>query len=118
MKIIWIGDQRSSQIKYWQDLDELQKDEAMSNDEQEESTAIKYSYILNEQADSSWFCTYATKKAANLIDLDTAIVVSVGLNDCINSCLWPVLNIETLAADFVTELNTLAGQATNCTVYY
>lgn len=118
MRIIWIGDQRSSQIKYWQDVDELQKaEEAPTEESQEEQAAVEYEYILNDQADVSWFCTYAAKKAANLIDLDTAIIVSVGLNDCINSSIWNTLKLETLAANFVTELNTLANQAADCHVY-
>lgn len=114
MKIIWIGDQRSKQLKYWQEIDEAQQTDAT---EEDGTPTREFEFILNDEADSAWFSSFGAKKASNLMDKDAVIVVNLGLNDCINSCLWDSYSILDIAKEYVSELDFLVDQCVNGTVY-
>lgn len=116
MRVIWIGDQRSEQMKFWYELDEAQKTE----ETEEETPNLEFEYILNTEADSSWFNSYAAKKAIEFIENDSIVIVSLGINDCINSSIWSALDINKAAEDCAEGLNYLinSGSCSAENIYF
>ena len=114
MKIIWIGDQRSRQIKFWQEEDEKQQ---QPDTDKEDKPELEYQYILDDNADTSWFSSFAEDLAAEHFERNAVLLVNIGLNDCINSCIWSGISLTEAVTNFVKELNTIAAQNKSMGVY-
>ena len=92
MITLWIGDFR---------LKQLQNIYAAA-----QQTA-EYQYLVEDLAEYSWFATNAVLQIPTM-SLDKAnVVVALGFNDCVYSCVWDTFNIELIAKQYATVINDL-----------
>lgn len=101
----WIGDSRfiPLQVKYERDG---QTDEE------------KNYYVVSEFATQSWLETAAYSALEELKPFNSNIIINVGLQDCIESCLFSSFNIENKVDEYVSLLNTLKTNYANSNVYF
>ena len=105
MATIWISDFRSRQLQYCTDLDE---DTDSSSDV----------YIVDDTAEYSWLNSNAISQLP-LLSLDKAnVVIMLGFNDCVYSCIWSTFNIDKIADNYIKTINDLIEQYTAFNFYF
>lgn len=78
---------------------------------------INYTYLLDDAAEYSWFSTNAVAQLL-LMSLDKAnVIIMLGFNDCVYSCVWKSFNIDTIATDYVSAINSLVKQYSSLNFY-
>lgn len=105
MATIWISDFRSRQLQYCTNLDE----------NTDSSSDI---YIVDDTAEYSWFNSNATIQLP-ILSLDKAdVVIMLGFNDCVYSCIWSTFNISKIADKYIETVNNLIEQYPNFNFYF
>lgn len=105
MATIWISDFRSRQLQYCTNLDE----------NADSSSDI---YIVDDTAEYSWFNSNATIQLP-ILSLDKAdVVIMLGFNDCVYSCIWSTFNIDKIADKYIETINKLIEQYPNFSFYF
>jgi surface antigen len=99
---LWIGDFRAKQIQ------KVYK--------AAEQTA-EYHYIVDDLAEYSWFKDNAVTQLP-LLSLENAnIVIMLGFNDCVYSCVWDSFNVEKIAEQYADHINQLISEYSNFNFY-
>lgn len=102
MATVWIGDFRLKQLEY------LQSSLDNTND---------YSFLTDDAADYSWFKNNALLYLPKMY-LDTAdVVIMLGFIDCVYSCIWETFNIDTIANDYIKEINNIKNEYPDLNFY-
>lgn len=68
---------------------------------------FNYDYLLEDSAESSWFKDSASLQLPHLTMDSKNIVIMLGLNDCIYSCVWKTFNIEDIASNYAKATDEL-----------
>lgn len=104
MTALLIGDFRIQELQYYQ-----------SRTKNED---FEYHYLLEDSADYSWFDSNATAQLP-LMPLDSGnIIVMLGFNDCVRSCVWPsFFNINSIASKYASLVNELAEKYQDLNFY-
>ena len=90
MSRIWIGDFRCKALQH-----------LISQVESE------YAYIIEDNADYSWFGTNATYQLEKLSPTKASIIIMTGFNDCVNCCLYN-LKIEHIVKSYENYIDWLS----------
>lgn len=105
MATIWISDFRGRQLQYCTNLDE----------NIDSSSDI---YIVDDTAEYSWLSSNAMVQLP-LLSLDKAnVVIMLGFNDCVYSCIWNTFNIDKIADDYIETVNSLIEQYPTFNFYF
>lgn len=92
MVTLWIGDFRTKQI---QTLYAAAQQTA------------EYHYIVDSAAEYSWFKNNAVIQLNELALESANVIIMLGLNDCVYSCVWNAFNIDQIAKQYSNDINTL-----------
>ena len=76
-----------------------------------------YTFISDSAAEYNWFKTCVVEQLPNMSLSTVNVVIMLGFNDCVYSCLWDSFNIDKIAENYVTTINELAEQYQNLTFY-
>lgn len=97
MITVWISDFRGRQLQYCTNLDE-------------NSDSNSDIYIVNDIAEYSWLSSNATAQLP-LLSLDKAnVIIMLGFNDCVYSCIWNTFDIGEIANSYIETINSLIEQ--------
>ena len=118
MATLLVGDFRSISIKnYYARLAAEKEAEAKANgDTNNEETAEEdnddttaFSFLLEDTADFSWLNgSVATQlPLMSMSGNGNHVIIALGFNDCVNSCIWSKFNIDTVAKNYVKLINKL-----------
>lgn len=78
---------------------------------------LDYTYLTEAAADLSWFKTTAVAQLP-LMAFDKAnVIIMLGFNDCVYSCVWNSFKISTLATDYANIINELIEQYPSINFY-
>lgn len=129
MNNVWLGDFRCKQLRYWQEVldkkekakqKKAKKAEKSENDEEEniENTIQNENiFVTDDTADISWFETVAKAEVA-AISNNTNIIFNLGFNDCLVSCTWKSLDINTIVTNYIKVLKEMTKQNNNLKFYF
>jgi surface antigen len=102
MVTLWIGDFRAKQ---------LQKVYKAAEQTSE------YHYIVDDLAEYSWFKDNAAAQLP-LLSLESAnIVIMLGFNDCVYSCVWNTFKANKIAEQYANTINELIDDYPNLNFY-
>ena len=102
MVTLWIGDFRTEQLKKVYNVAE---------------EIAEYHYIIEDFAEYSWFKDNVVTQLP-LLSLETAnVVIALGFNDCVYSCVWDAFKIDKLAKQYATTINSLIEDYSNFNFY-
>lgn len=101
MDRIWIGDFHFNPFETFYKIEEQSDD---TSDSQAESRTGADYYIIEDSATQTWLETEAAVKLEDLTPLGSNIIIMVGLQDCINSCLYSI-DIKNIARNYIDTLN-------------
>lgn len=97
MAAIWVSDFRGKHLQHCIDLEE----------EIDSSSDI---YLVEDSAEYSWFSSSIPTQLA-LLSLDKIdVVIMLGFNDCVYSCVWDSFDINLVAANYIKSINELIEQ--------
>lgn len=92
MVTLWIGDFRTKQLQ--------------TIYKAAQQTA-EYHYLIEDLAEYSWFANSAITQIPTMA-LDSAnVIISLGFNDCVYSCIWDSFKADQLAKKYATAVNSL-----------
>ena len=104
MKTLWVGDFRSSQLKY--QIDKT-TDSADNN-----------IYFIEGSAECSWFTDSFTKHFPLMADDISNVVILLGFNDCVYSCVWEdTFSIKAIAKEYSDTISELAKEYSSINFY-
>lgn len=103
MNKIWVGDFRLKDIKVA--LDSLQL--AGADDK----------YFFEDSAEFNWFDTVATNQFVAELSEKSAVIFMIGLNDCINSCVWTCFDVASYASKYAASINKVIEQHSDIDFY-
>jgi len=102
MVTLWIGDFRTKQLQ-----------KAYKAAEQ----TAEYHYIVDDLAEYSWFKDNAAAQLP-LLSLENAnVVIMLGFNDCVYSCVWDSFKVDKLAEQYASTINELVEDFANFNFY-
>jgi lysophospholipase L1-like esterase len=102
MVTLWIGDFRTKQLQ-----------KAYKAAEQ----TAEYHYIVDDLAEYSWFKDNAVAQLP-LLSLENAnVVIMLGFNDCVYSCVWDSFKVDKLAEQYANTINELVEDFANFNFY-
>lgn len=90
MTTLWIGDFRAKQLQ--------------SVTQQ----AAEYHYLINDQAEYSWFINGALPQLQSMTLEEANIVIMLGFIDCLYSCAWNYFKADKIAGQYAEVINELA----------
>ena len=94
MVTLWIGDFRTKQLQ------------TLYSSAQQ---TAEYHYLVEESAQYTWFKNNVVTQLCGKT-LDTInVIVMLGLNDCIHSCIWDSFKIEEIAKQYANDISILAA---------
>ena len=97
MAAIWVSDFRGKHLQHCIDLEE----------EIDSSSDI---YLVEDSAEYSWFSSAIPTQLA-LLSLDKIdVVIMLGFNDCVYSCVWNSFDINIVADNYIKSINELIEQ--------
>lgn len=103
MSILWLGDFRCRQLQYWQQ---------MTN-----NTSIEHVFITQDSANIDWLELTAEYNIRDTAEV-TTVIISLGINDCINACTWDAISIDTIAKKYSDTMAKLVKQFNNISFYF
>lgn len=102
MVTLWIGDFRTKQIQ---------------NIYNAAQQTAEYHYIIDNLAEYSWFKNNAAAQLP-LLSLERAnIVILLGFNDCLYSCVWDYFKADKIAEEYSDTINELITDYSNLNFY-
>lgn len=99
MTTLWIGDFRIRQLQ--------------SVTQQ----AAEYHYLINDQAEYSWFINGALPQLKSMTLEEANVVIMLGFIDCLYSCAWSSFKAKNIAEQYVKAINELVSEYDNFDVY-
>ena len=90
----------------------LQQFQARSN-----NIMLDYDYLIEAGADISWFETNAVAQLPLMSVSSSNIIIMLGFNDCVYSCIWETFNLEKIVANYITTINDLIKQYPSLNFY-
>lgn len=105
MTKLWIGDFRTNSLLAF-------------NNKIDRLINSKDKYLTDDCADYNWFSTVAISQFMPEFADNTVVIVMLGFNDCVQSCIWEKLAVKTAAESYATLLNELAEKYTNVAFYF
>ena len=79
---------------------------------------LDYSYLVDENAEYSWFSTHAIAQLPLSTQGLKDVVIMLGFNDCVYSCVWEAaFNTKQLASDYAKTINELITQYQSLNFY-
>jgi hypothetical protein len=100
---IWIGDFRC-------------KDLQVFNNSNLSSNLDKY--LIEDTAEHSWFSTAAVSQFGNEIANNDVVIIALGFNDCVNSCIWESISITDIADKYIATLGDLVSKHSNARICF
>lgn len=101
MSTLLVGDILGCQLNTWQNKNE--------ND--------TFTFIVDEFAEYSWLSTVIDSQLPLKMSEADNIVIALGFNDCVYSCLWRSFNINKIASDYTNCINNLITDYSQTTFY-
>ena len=102
MVTLWIGDFRTKQIQ---------------NVYSAAQQTAEYHYITDDLAEYSWFKDNAATQLP-LLSLDRAnVVIMLGFNDCLYSCVWDTFKADKIAEKYIEIINELTTDFSSLNFY-
>ena len=102
MVTLWIGDFRTCQLQT------LYKTAQYT---------AEYHYLVDNSAEYSWFKGSAVAQLSDIALENANIVIMLGLNDCVYSCVWESFKIEQIAKRYAADINELISEYPNFNFY-
>lgn len=102
MVTLWIGDFRIKQLQ---------------NTYKAVQQAAEYHYLIEDQAEYSWFNNSALPQIQNMTLEEANLVIMLGFVDCIYSSVWSSFKVNKLAEQYAEAINNFASRYTNFNVY-
>jgi hypothetical protein len=99
----WIGDFRLKQLEYLQSS--------------EQSTLSDFSYYTEDTASLSWFRDIAIEYIPKMYLSNADVIIMLGFNDCVYSCVWESFNIESIAKKYCELINELTVDYPDVNIY-
>jgi surface antigen len=99
---LWIGDFRTKQLQ---------------NVYKAAAQTAEYHYIVDDLAEYSWFKNNATAQLPTLSLENANVVIGLGFNDCVYSCVWDSFKIDKIAEQYAEAINELVDDFTNFNFY-
>lgn len=131
MTTLWLGDFRLKQLQQYYDkalAEEKKRAKAMekisdkkdsdsttkpSEEESTEKPASKpseskeFKYFIDDCAEYSWLSTNATAQLPLMYVSGANLVIMLGFNDCVYSCVWDTFNISDIVAKYTKTIDEL-----------
>ena len=101
MSTLLIGDILGCQLRTWQNKNEDNK----------------FAFIADEFAEYSWLSTVVDNQLPIKLPEADNLVIALGFNDCVYSCLWPSFNIDNIASDYTKFINNLMIDYSQTNIY-
>jgi surface antigen len=76
-----------------------------------------YTYLLEDSAEYSWFNSYALSQLPLTSSEIENVVVMLGFNDCIYSCIWDSFDIEQIAREYSVAINRVQENYSSINFY-
>lgn len=102
MVTLWVGDFRTSQLQTLYKAAQY---------------AAEYQYLVDNSAEYSWFKGSAVAQLEDIALENANVVIMLGLNDCIYSCVWEAFKIDKIAKQYAAEINKLVSEYPNFNFY-
>ena len=102
MVTLWIGDFRIKQIQT------LYK---------AAQQAAEYYYLTDDLAEYSWFVNNAITQLPTMSLESANVVIALGFNDCVYSCVWNTFKIDQIAKQYSAAINNLKTEYSNINLY-
>ena len=102
MVTLWIGDFRTKQLQ--------------SVYQAAQQTA-EYHYLIEDQAEYSWFINGALPQLQSLTLEKANLVIMLGFIDCVYSCAWATFKINKIAEQYAEAINELIAEQSFLNVY-
>lgn len=104
MARIWVGDFRLKEVK--RVADDLLKNQ------------VDNLYFFDDSSEYSWFSTVAVNQFVAELNNQSSVIIMIGFNDCVNSCVWSNFKIANIAINYANIVNGLAEQHTGISFYF
>ena len=102
MVTLWIGDFRLRQLQSaYKDVQQT----------------AEYHYIIEDQAEYSWFCNSAIPQLQKMTLEESNIVIMLGFVDCIYSSVWSSFKVDKIAKQYAETINNFANEHANFNIY-
>ena len=102
MVTLWIGDFRTKQIQ---------------NVYSAAQQIAEYHYIVDNLAEYSWFKDNAAAQLPILALEKANVVIMLGFNECLYSCVWDTFEANKIAAQYAETINELIADFSNLNFY-
>lgn len=102
MVTLWVGDFRTRQLQ---------------NVYKAAQQTAEYHYIIEDQAEYSWFINGAIPQLQSLALEEANLVIMLGFIDCVYSCVWSSFKITKIAEQYAKAINELAEEHSYFNVY-
>lgn len=102
MVTLWIGDFRAKQIQ-----------SIYSSAQQ----TAEYHYLVDSLAEYTWFKDNAVTQLPALSLESANVIIMLGFVDCLYSCVWNTLKIDTIAGQYANSINELVNDYPNINFY-
>lgn len=100
------------------ETEKTEKKDEKADESDETISSSNYIYITEDNADYTWFDTLAMQRLATQTDLNLDIIIMLGLNDCINSCIWKDLTIQDIADKYIEGVKKLKEKYAASNIYF
>ena len=104
MAIVWIGDFRCRSLQCTYELSK--------------KVEIDHEYIIEDFGGVEWFSSYAMYRLEKLCPVSSHIVVMSGFVDCVRSCIWKNMDIDTVVKNYKTALEKLKNNYNGHLFYF
>ena len=104
MATIWLGDFRAKQLQQY----------FIKTDNE----SRKDTYLVDDYAEYSWFSTNASAHLPLFYESKADVIITLGFNDCVQSCTWPVFNIEDIVEKYMKTVNSFIELYTDLNFYF
>lgn len=104
MAIVWIGDFRCRSLQCAYTLSK--------------KVEIDHEYIIEDFGGVDWFGSHAMYQLEKLCPVSSHIVVMSGLIDCVKSCIWKNIDIDTVVKNYKTALEKLKNNYNGHLFYF
>lgn len=76
-----------------------------------------FAFITEDTAENTWFTTEATSKLAQLAINMSNVIIMLGFNDCVFSCVWNNFDLNKAIVSYVNKINDLVRAYPSASFY-
>ena len=126
MATLLVGDFRSLPIQHYYNRLLLEAERTKTDKKTEKTEATEsandssaFTYLLEDTAEYSWFEKSVVEQlpAMSINGTGNHVIIALGFNDCVYSCIWSNFNINTLAKNYVKSINELVSSYASVNFY-